>query len=248
MKPLKIYTKAGDELRTAESVAELVGCKVATLDAYLSRGQMPAPLGAVGRTRLWSSTVVDNWLTLRGRNQVPAEGGDHHVPTEGGDGQVPAELRALRRWTRHDHKRPIMSNGEPAWAADPLTWTTYAKAKASTAGDGLGFVLNGDGIAGLDLNHCVTDGVLSTGALAILDLLPDTYAELSPSGHGVRLFCHAKVAKAHRFSSGNVEMEICGTKRFLTVTGNRLPGHPSVLADYDAVLRTLTPHASRRLQ
>lgn len=248
MEQLEVYTKDGERLSTAESVAELAGCKVATLDAYLSRGQVPKPLGTVGRTRLWSSTVVDDWLSQRSRNPVPADAGDHHASLDDGCDPVPGELRALRRWTRHDHKRPIMTNGQSAWATDSTTWATYAETKASTAGEGLGFVLNGDGIVGLDLNHCVRDGVVSTGALAILDLLPDTYAELSPSGHGVRIFCHAKVAKSHRFSSGNVEMEICGSKRFLTVTGNRLPGRPSVLADYDTALRTLTPRAHHRLQ
>ncbi len=248
MKQLEIFTADGEQLRTAESVAELAGCKVATLDTYLSRGQVPKPLGTVGRTRLWSSTVVDNWLSQRSRNPVPADAVDHDASLEDGSDPVPAELRALPRWTRHDHKRPIMTNGKSAWATDPATWTTYAETKASEAGEGLGFVLNGDGIVGLDLNHCVRDGVVSTGALAILDLLPDTYAELSPSGHGVRLFCHAKVAKSHRFSSGNVEMEICGSKRFLTVTGNLLPGRPSVLVDYDTALRTLKPKASRRLK
>jgi len=252
MEQIEIYTKAGERLLTAESVAELAGCKVATLDAYVSRGQMPAPLGAVGRTRLWLRTVVDSWLALRERDQVPAELRDQtqaelrdQVQAEQGHDQIPAELKALRRWTRHDHKRPIMTNGKPASPTDPLTWTTYAKARASTAGDGLGFMLDGDGIAGLDLNHCVTDGVLTPGALAILDLLPDTYAELSPSGRGVRLFCYAKVTKGRRFIAHGVEMEICGTRRFLTVTGNRLPGRPSVLADHDSALRALTPRASK---
>jgi hypothetical protein len=229
MKQLEIFTKAGEQLRTAESVAELAGCKVSTIDAYLSRGQMPAPLGAVGRTRLWPCTVVDSWLSVRGHSQVTAELRD----------QIPAELRALRRWTRQDHKRPIMTDGKPAWITDPTTWTNYAKAKASTLGDGLAFVLDGDGIAGLDLNHCVTDGVPTPAAQAILDLLPDTYAELSPSGHGLRLFCYANVAKGRRFSTHGVALQICGTGRFLTVTGNRLPDRPSVLADHDAVVRTL---------
>ena len=79
------------------------------------------------------------------------------VPAKPGD-QVPARLRALRRWTRHDHRRPITTNGEPAWVMDPPTWTTYARAKASSTGDGLGFVLDGDGIVSLDLSHCVIDG------------------------------------------------------------------------------------------
>jgi len=229
MKQLEIYTKAGEQLRTAESVAEFAGCKVATLDAYLSRGQMPAPIGTVGRTRLWTCADVDSWLALRGRDQVPDVLRD----------RVPAELRALRRWTRQDHKRPIMTDGRPAWISDQTTWTNYAKAKGSQMGDGLAFVLDDDGIAGFDLNHCVTEEGLTPGAQTILDLLPDTYAELSPSGHGVRLFCYANVAKGRRFVSHGVELHVCSTWRFLTVTGNRLPDRPSVLADHDVAVRAL---------
>jgi hypothetical protein len=226
---LEIYTEAGERLCTAESVAELAGCKVAVIDANVSWGQMPAPLGSVGGTRVWSRTVVDSWLAPRGHEQVPAELED----------LVPAELRALRRWTRHDHKRPIMTNGEPAWAMDPPTWTTYAQARASTSGDGLGFVLNGDGIVAIDLMYCVTDEDLTEGARTILDLLPDTYAELSLTGHGVRLFCYANVAEGHRLSSHGVAIQVCGRGRFVTVTGNRLPGRPSVLADHDDLVHDL---------
>ena len=160
------------------------------------------------------------------------------VPAKPGD-QVPARLRALRRWTRHDHKRPITTNGEPAWVMDPPTWTTYARAKASSTGDGLGFVLDGDGIVSLDLSHCVIDGAPTPGAQAILDLLPDTYAELSLSGHGIHVFCYANVANGSRFDSHGVTIQVCGAGRFLTVTGNRLPGRPSLLADYDAVVQAL---------
>ena len=160
------------------------------------------------------------------------------VPAKPGD-QVPARLRALRRWTRHDHRRPITTNGEPAWVMDPPTWTTYARAKASSTGDGLGFVLDGDGVVSLDLSHCVIDGVPTPGAQAILDLLPDTYAELSLSGHGIHVFCYANVANGSRFDSHGVTIQVCGAGRFLTVTGNRLPGRPSLLADYDAVVQAL---------
>lgn len=230
MRQIEVYDKAGARLLTAESVAQMVGCKVATLDAYLSRGQMPTPAGIVGRTRLWSSTVVDSWLITRGHDQIPAE------------------LRALPRWTRHDSKRPIMVDGRPASSTDPATWTTYLEAKASTAGDGLGFVLDGDGIVGVDLDHCVVDGVISPGALEILDLLPDTYTELSPSGHGLRVFCRATVTKGRRFTSHGCAIEVYGSGRFLTVTGNRLPDRPSVLADHVSAVRALMPAVPRRMR
>jgi hypothetical protein len=230
MMPIEVYDQAGDRLLTAQSVAALVRCKVSTLDAYLSRGQMPAPVGAVGRTRLWSSAVIGSWLVTRGHDQIPAE------------------LRALPRWTRHDNKRPIMVTGKPASSTDPATWTTYLEAKASTTGDGLGVMLDGDGIVGVDLDHCVVDGVISPGALAILDLLADTYAELSPSGHGLRVFCRATVTKGRRFTSHRCAIEVYGSGRFLTVTGNRLPDRPRVLADHHAAVRGLMPHAPRRMR
>jgi len=73
MKQREIDTGTGEQLHTADSVAALEGGKVSTLDAYLSRDQMPAPLGAVGRTQPWPCTVVESWLTLRGHSQVTAE-------------------------------------------------------------------------------------------------------------------------------------------------------------------------------
>jgi hypothetical protein len=223
MREIEVYDAAGDRLLTAESVADLAGIKVVTLDAYVSRGQMPAPLATVGLTRLWLEPTVKRWLATRGRDLIPVE------------------LRALRRWMRHEDKRPLAVNGRAGSSTDPSTWSTYAAARASSVGDGLGFVLNGDGIVGLDLDHCVTRGVLSPSVLAILEALPDTYAELSPSGYGVRLFCRADVARGRRFISHGVALEVSGTGRFLTVTGNRIPGRPSVLANLDAAVRGLMP-------
>src|SRR5664279_1981988 len=114
-----------------------------------------------------------------------------------------------------------MTDGKPAWITDPTPRTNYPRAKASTLGYGLAFVLHSDDMTGLDLNLCVTDAVLTPGAQAILDLLPDTYAELSPSGHSLRVFCYATVAKGRRFTTHGVALQVCGTGRFVTVTGNR---------------------------
>src|SRR5690606_14681874 len=68
--------------------------------------------------------------------------------------RLPRELTARARWVRHDRKRPITRDGRPASSTDPSTWSTYREAARSKAGDGLGFVL-GDGIACLDIDHCL---------------------------------------------------------------------------------------------
>ena len=57
--PLGICAEAGERLCTAQVFADRVGCKVASLNANVRRGQMPAPLGAVGcdrygRAPLWT--------------------------------------------------------------------------------------------------------------------------------------------------------------------------------------------------
>jgi len=221
METIEVYDMDGVRLLTAEVVAELAGCKVATLDAYLSRGQMPSPVGIVGRTRLWSEPTVRQWLATRGPDVIPAE------------------LRALPRWMRHKAKRPLTVTGRSGSSTDPSKWSTYAAVRASNAGDGFGFTLNGDGVVGVDLDHCVTDGVVSTAARSILRHLPGTYAELSPSGTGVRLFAHADVVRGRRLTVDGVAFEVYPTSRFLTVTGNRLPCRPSTLADLGPALLNL---------
>lgn len=221
MESIEVYDVNGVRLLTAEDVAGLAGCKVATLDAYLSRGQMPSPAGLVGRTRLWSEPIVRGWLAARGPDVIPSE------------------LRSLPRWMRHKAKRPLTVAGRAGSSTDPAKWSTYQAVRASSAGDGFGFALNGDGIVGVDLDHCVDDGVVSPAARSILRRLPGTYAEISPSGHGVRLFAHADVARGRRLTVDGCALEVYGTGRFLTVTGNRLPGRPSTLADLGSALLNL---------
>src|SRR5690606_24712086 len=95
--------------------------------------------------------------------------------------QVPAELRSRPRWVRHRDKVPVTVAGRPASATDPATWSTYAAARRSTVGDGIGFVL-GDGVACLDLDHCLVDGVPNELAREVLARVPGAYVEVSPSG------------------------------------------------------------------
>lgn len=149
---------------------------------------------------------------------------------------IPAELRSLPRWVRHVGKRPVRTDGRPASSTEPSTWTAYERAKTSSVGQGLGFVLDGDGIVGIELDHCINHGHLTPAALGILERLPDTYAELSPSHQGVGVFCRAHVPEGRRLTIDGTAVEVCGTGRFLTVTGHRLEDRPSTLADLtDAV-------------
>src|SRR5690554_7007856 len=65
---------------------------------------------------------------------------------------VPRELRSRARWVRwrevvrngRGTKMPIQVDGRAASSTDPGSWVSYSAAKRSGAGDGLGFVLDGD--------------------------------------------------------------------------------------------------------
>lgn len=130
--------------------------------------------------------------------------------------KLPVELTTRDRWVRHDHKRPITPDGRPASSTDPATWSTHCEAARSKAGDGLGFVL-GDGIACLDLDHCLDDqGRPNATAREILARVPEAYVEVSPSGAGLHIWGTAPEQPGRR----RIDYEVYSTGRYITVTGN----------------------------
>jgi primase-polymerase (primpol)-like protein len=125
--------------------------------------------------------------------------------------------------------------GKAASSTNPRTWSSFDVAAASSVGDGLGFVLNGDGIACVDLDHCINGGVLEPWAQAILDRTPATYVEVSPSGTGLHIFGFATVGAGRNL--GGVEFYDRG--RYMTVTGKRWGKSPRVLADISGLIASL---------
>lgn len=84
---------------------------------------------------------------------------------------LPVELTSRARWVRRQGKRPLTAKGWFASVTDPRTWATHDEVKASTKGDGIGFVL-GDGVGCIDLDHCIVNGELQGWARDILDRCP----------------------------------------------------------------------------
>ncbi|CAB5217076.1 hypothetical protein UFOVP199_47 [uncultured Caudovirales phage] len=122
------------------------------------------------------------------------------------------------RWVVHRaDKAPRQLNGSFASSIDSATWSSFADASAVAAVNpvGLGFVLNGDGIACVDLDHCLVDGVLEPWAESLLASVPRTFVEVSPSGTGLHVWGLGVVGAGRR--RGNVEMYDRG--RYITVTG-----------------------------
>lgn len=150
---------------------------------------------------------------------------------------LPSELRARPRWVTHtEAKVPLTPDDRPASSTNPRTWSTFEQVKDLPR---QGFVLNGDGIVCVDLDHCLTGGRVAEWAAAILDALPSTYVEVSVSGTGLHVFGHATVEDGRRIRDHRC-VEVYGSGRYIAVTGRRWRAAPTRLADISAVVESLT--------
>ena len=126
------------------------------------------------------------------------------------------------RWTKVP-LRALAAGRAHASATDPATWATFpeAVARAGREGWGVGFVLTeGDGIAAWDFDHAVEGGVVAPGPLAQAARL-DSYTEFSVSGTGLHVYALGTLPAAGRRRG---PVEAYGDKRFVVVTGRRVPG------------------------
>jgi hypothetical protein len=162
---------------------------------------------------------------------------------------VPQCLRDLPQWicwryVERDGKRtkiPIDAcTGRSASATDPATWTTFEAAHeaylraAHLAGVGFVFTKN-DPFAGIDLDRCLNEQGEFSWARDIVDEF-STYAEVSPSGKGVKLFLRGTkpaFARCRRDGfgpEGDGEVEVYDRDRFFVVTGRTLLQCPMEVA------------------
>ena len=146
----------------------------------------------------------------------------------------PQELTDRRRWIRYSRvKIPLTIWNDWAKVNDAKTWASYDHASQSKAGVGLGFVFNGDGIIGIDLDNAFENGQLKDWAQAIVNVFADTYTELSPSGKGIHIIAKADLFSGRRFQMADGGIEIYATGRYFTMTGKRFNRSPRKLKKFD---------------
>lgn len=156
--------------------------------------------------------------------------------------QVPAELRECDRWIRRsEDKVPLTADGAAASSTDPDTWSSHDRARRSRAGVGLGFVLAAeDDIVCIDLDHALTDdGTPTDWAAAILERTPPTWIEVSPSGDGLHIWGRADWLGGRRLPQPGGGIEVYGSSRYITVTGQRYGQAPAQLGQLDDLIRAL---------
>jgi hypothetical protein len=147
---------------------------------------------------------------------------------------IPNELKDLDRWVVwREGKIPYDAKyvNSRASSTNPDTWASFDQ--ATTAYEecdqalGIGFVLNGDGLCGIDIDHVVTDGMVEPAAVELLDQLGAAYISLSPSGHGLRAFGYATpLLQGCKGVFQGMAVELYSSQRYLTVTDQTLRHEP----------------------
>lgn len=160
---------------------------------------------------------------------------------------IPQELKELDRWVCWRWEEKFKKDGTPdapakmpinpstggrAMSNNPATWGTFYDAvkafQDAEKGDiqGIGFMFNGDGIIGVDIDHCRDiNGNLTEQSRDIISTL-DSYTEYSQSGKGVHIICYGKLPEGGRRKD---DLEMYSTGRYFIVTGNTLDdAHTSI--------------------
>lgn len=174
---------------------------------------------------------------------------------------IPQELKDCPNWVnwrlvpREDRAKPTKPPNQPdgrlAKIDDSSTWNTFSEvAEAAPRFDGMGFVLTKDDpYVGLDFDNCrcpAFDGLddefkkeIASGLNMVLPEIAEhirrinSYAEVSPSGKGIRVFLKGTLPVDGK-RKGPIEAYQSG--RYVTVTGHALEGFPLTIEHRQAEL------------
>ena len=148
---------------------------------------------------------------------------------------VPDVLKQRDNWLcwkseeRGKNKTKVPYNARTGRRADvtkPVSWSSFDVACAAAPGyDGIGYVFDGTGIVGIDLDKVIDEnGKLSPEAEDIVKRL-SSYTEVTPSGTGLHILVFAD-ADFDRNRRGFIE--IYKNARYFTVTGNIWGGRAEI--------------------
>jgi replicative DNA helicase len=155
---------------------------------------------------------------------------------------VPKEMAAVPQWLLWKYivrdgkqtKCPFRVNGSTASSTDPTTWATLEDAMLPIERyEGIGFVFTRDDqFIGIDLDGCrdADTGELEPWAAAIYERFSGTYAEVSPSKTGIKIFCKTEKrwigpnkcdARGENKFGKKPQIEVYQAGRFFCFTGER---------------------------
>ena len=172
---------------------------------------------------------------------------------------IPDELKQLPQWVcwkferRGDKETKIpydAKRGGSASSTDGETWCSFDEALTAyeQANDyaGIGFVFSeSDPYCGVDLDECLDKASNWLWGEDLVAWLA-TYAEVSPSGRGVKAILrakkpeHSRCVKRGMADDGSGVIEVYDQARFFAITGQVLEGAPTEVADCQEQLVALS--------
>jgi len=159
-----------------------------------------------------------------------------YIPTD--VSSIPEELRGLKQWicwrfedrNGKETKLPCdPKNGREVDVQERAAWVSFdvamQQARSRNDLDGIGFAFaDGGGLVGIDLDDCLKDGRLTDFARSVVDRFPSTYAEVSPSGAGLKLWVRGSLPiSPDKTGRKNPKrgLEVYQRGRYFTITGQR---------------------------
>ncbi len=180
--------------------------------------------------------------------------------------RVPDSLTELDQWIvwRYEQREgkatkvPYQVNGSRASSTDSRMWCSWEEALKACQENpgrwaGTGFVFSAsDSFFGIDLDQCLDDaGEMKPWAQPIMERFFDTYAEVSPSGRGIKIWAKGKLpGSGTAFSMGDGRVEIYDRARYFTVTGNPWGGQMFDVEEHQTDLDWLlglSPHGKKKV-
>jgi primase-polymerase (primpol)-like protein len=163
-------------------------------------------------------TEVDQWVLWR----TEARGGK---PTK-----VPYAIESTRRAS-------VVNSAD--WGEFDLACARHRD--SPTEFNGVGFVFfKGDPFVGIDIDDCLDSGSVKDWARGIVDRFSDTYIEISPGQHGLKIWARGRIpcnVGGVRVGDGSIEMY--DHARYFAVTGKPFRGAPLEIEDHAADLLVL---------
>ncbi len=148
---------------------------------------------------------------------------------------IPQALKAIPQWIvwnwqwngKKWNKPPLRLDGSGARVNEVKSAYSFEDvSKVADSFDGVGFILEGSSIIGVDIDNCRNSvtGELTQFATDVINQL-DTYCEVSPSGEGVKLLIRTtengiERLNGYRCKNDRVGLEVYCRGRYFTITGD----------------------------
>lgn len=168
--------------------------------------------------------------------------------------QIPDTLKEQNQWVAWRQKLHTNKDSSQRWTKVPIdaqtgnfgksndseTWTDFDTARkyaerTTTEACGIGFVVSEDDeFVGIDFDDCrdPETGGFTTEVAKLLGQ-SNSYAEVSPSGTGARVFVKGEkqTGACETELEGEAHVEIYDKLRFLTVTGHHVESTPKTISE-----------------